>query len=401
MALGTAALVLGNGLADGIARQLTANLVAVQTGHLQVVARPGDFEPQNSPFDAYSPLRLPGAQALARRLEALPGVVRTAALLYGRGTAMAGGRSSMASIIGIEPEREPELRAAHHLQAGTFLSATGRAGGEPEVFLASPLAQKLRVGVGDAVSFVVQTPEGAVNSLDGVVVGVFQKGAPWYDHALYLSLGPAQDLFAWPGDATSIKITIEGGGQAAARQARPSIQALVRQTPLPGLDPDQRVLVETFPEAGRFAFSIMEANRGALLVLSSFLLAAAAVGIVNSMLMSVHERTREIGTIRALGMRRSAVVRLFVLEGLVLGTAAAGLGILAGGAAVLHYAAYGIPMNNTSLTWMAGGDRLFTVLTGASLARTAATIVALSILAAVYPAWVASRLEPREALHHV
>lgn len=404
MALGTAALVLGNGLADGIARQLTANLVAVQTGHLQVVARARDFEPQNSPFDAYSPERLPGAEALARRIEAegrALGVVRTTALLYGRGTAMAGGRSSMATILGIEPEREPELAAAHPLEAGSFLSPAGSAGGEPEVFLASPMARKLRVGVGDAVSFVVQTPEGAVNSLDGVVCGIFEKGAPWYDNALYLSLPTAQQLFAWPGDATSVKIMLRDGNQAGARRARPRIASLVDATPFPNLAPHDRVRVETFPEAGRFSFSIMEANRAALWVLSSFLLAAAAVGIVNSMLMSVHERTREIGTVRALGMRRGAVIRLFVLEGLALGTVAAGLGILVGGAAVLHYAAHGIPMNNTSLTWMAGGDKLFTALTAASVAKTAATIVGLSTLAAVYPAHIASRLEPREALHHV
>ena len=72
-----------------------------------------------------------------------------------------------------------------------------------------------------------------------------------------------------------------------------------------------------------------QANEAALLVLSSFLFLAAAIGIVNAMLMSVHERTREIGTVRALGMRRSAVIRLFVLEGLALGTVAATLGVLA------------------------------------------------------------------------
>ena len=72
-ALGCAALVPRSGLADGIARQLTATLVAVQTGHVQVVARPLDFEPQNSPFDAYGEtafaevLRSPhGSKARAR-----------------------------------------------------------------------------------------------------------------------------------------------------------------------------------------------------------------------------------------------------------------------------------------------------------------------------------------------
>src|SRR6185436_13061159 len=69
MVLGSAALVLGSGLSDGIAHQLTASLVAVQTGHMQVVARPLDFVPQNSPFDAYGPELIPGAAEMARRIE--------------------------------------------------------------------------------------------------------------------------------------------------------------------------------------------------------------------------------------------------------------------------------------------------------------------------------------------
>jgi putative ABC transport system permease protein len=159
--------------------------------------------------------------------------------------------------------------------------------------------------------------------------------------------------------------------------------------------------VETFDEAGRFSFSIIQANETALAVLSGFLFLAAAVGIVNSMLMSVHERTREIGTVRALGMRRSMVVRLFVLEGLALGVVAAAAGIALGASGVLYYAARGIPMDTMTLAWVAGGDHLFPVLTVTNVARAALAIAFLSTAAAVYPALTASRLEPREALHHI
>jgi ABC-type lipoprotein release transport system permease subunit len=58
-------------------------------------------------------------------------------------------------------------------------------------------------------------------------------------------------------------------------------------------------------------------------------------------------------------------------------------------------------MNTMTLAWMAGGDRLVPVLRAASVATAGAAIAALSVLAAVYPAWTASRLQPREALHHV
>ena len=398
MALGTAALVLGGGLSDGIARQLTASLVAVQTGHLQVVVRAADFEPQNSPFDAYGHALLPGAEALARRIafEAKSqGVTRAVPYLYGRGTAIAGNRSTLASIVGILPSEEPELRSAHPADSGAFLP-----GDDPlATYVAAPVARKLRLGVGDAVSFVIQTPQGAVNSVDAVVCGVFRKGAPWYDSTFYVPLAAAQALFDHPGAATNIKVTLADGSRAAARRARPVVAAIVG-TP-PGLEAGERARIETFEEAGRFSFSIIQANETALAVLSGFLFLAAAVGIVNSMLMSVHERTREIGTVRALGMRRATVVRLFILEGLALGLVAAATGIAIGASFVLYYGARGIPMDTMTLAWVAGGDHLFPVLTATNVGRAALAIAGLSTSAAVYPAITASRLEPREALHHI
>lgn len=398
MVLGSAALVLGGGLSDGIARQLTDSLIAVQTGHLQVVARPADFQPQNSPFDAYGQAHLGGGEALARRIEAegrQAGVVKALPFLYGRGNVMAGNRSSMASIVGIDLARDTELRAALRPVQGTFPPP----GDALAVYLAEPMLRKLRVSLGDSITFVVQTPQGLVNSRDGIVCGVFGKAAPWLDNTFYLPLGAAQELYDWPGGATNVKVLLRDGSPGAARRARSSLEAIVARA-APALPKDHVVRVETFEEAGRFSFAIVQANRVALAILSGFLFAAAAVGIVNAMLMSVHERTREIGTIRALGMRRGMVVRLFLLEGFALGVVSAVLGVAIGGAAVLYYGARGIEMNTMTLAWMAGGDRLFPRLLGLSVARTAVSIAALSTLAAVYPAFSASRLEPREALQH-
>jgi putative ABC transport system permease protein len=400
MALGTAALVIASGIADGITRQLSANLVAIQTGHLQVVVRPDDFQSQNNPFDAYGQDRLPDADALARRIEAegrAAGVVRAVPYLFVRGNAVAGSRSSVAWIVGIDPAREDELRAAQPPASGRFLPGDD----ETAVYLAEPVARKLRVGVGDTLSFVVQTPQGAVNSLDATVCGTFEKGAPWYDNAFYITLAAAQRLVDWPGGATNLKLLLEDGSPRALARARRAVEATVEAAQVRPLPKDAHVKVESYTEAGRFSYAIILANQAALVMLSGFLYAAAGVGVVNAMLMSVRERTREIGTMRALGMRRSRVVRLFLLEGFALGVVSAVTGAVAGGAVVLVLAARGIPMTAGALEWMAGGSVLVPALEAASVLYATGSIVALSTVAAIYPAFTASRLEPREALHHV
>ena len=155
--------------------------------------------------------------------------------------------------------------------------------------------------------------------------GVFRKSAPWHDSTFYVPLAAAQSLYDWPGDATNIKITLDRRVQPLRPRRARARRGRHRRLRRAGRRAcaRRRVRVETFDEAGRFSFSIIQANETALVVLSSFLFLAAAVGIVNAMLMSVHERTREIGTMRALGMRRAMVVRLFVLEGLALGLVSA------------------------------------------------------------------------------
>lgn len=391
MALGTAALILGSGLSDGIARQLTDNLVAVQTGEIMVVRREDGFVPQNSPFDAYSNERIDQGDTVIHEIEREAGrlgIARVAPYLHARGTAIASNRSTPAVILGIVPHKEPELFKALPPRSGTVLS------GQPEeVYVGEPVAKILRLGVGDSVSLLIQTQEGAMNSLDAVVCGIFQKGAPWYDNTFFVPLDAARRLQDAAAGVTNIKLRVEGSSRALAKTRTDLGEIVARVSP--------GTSVESAEQAGRFSFSIIQANEASLTILSLFLFAAAAVGIVNAMLMSVHERTREIGTIRAMGMRREGVVRLFLLEGLALGVVAAVLGVLAGGAMVLYWGSTGIQMNTVTLAWLAGGDHLYPRLELTSVLRAAFAIIAMSTLAAIYPAYSASRLEPREALHRI
>ena len=247
MALGTAALILGSGLSDGIARQLTDNLVAVQTGEMMVVKREEGFVRQNSPFDAYSREPIENGEAVIREIEKRSGdlgILQVAPYLHARGTAIASNRSTPAVVLGIVPEREPELFKALPPVRGTVL------GGQPEeVYVGEPVAKILRLSVGDSVSLLIQTPQGAMNSLDAVVCGIFRKGAPWYDNTFFVPLAAARRLEDSPEGVTNIKLRAPGS-KRSLETTRAALGTIVS-----GLSPGTSV--ESAEEAGRFSFSII------------------------------------------------------------------------------------------------------------------------------------------------
>jgi putative ABC transport system permease protein len=122
------------------------------------------------------------------------------------------------------------------------------------------------------------------------------------------------------------------------------------------------------------------------------------------MLMAVFERTREIGILAAMGLKRREIMGLFLTEGILIGLLGAIAGFFLGGLVVSLFGQYGIDFSaSASMGEMMAllGDRLYPQLAVDLLIQRSLTVAAIAILASLYPAWQASKREPAEALHYV
>jgi ABC-type lipoprotein release transport system permease subunit len=131
--------------------------------------------------------------------------------------------------------------------------------------------------------------------------------------------------------------------------------------------------------------------------------AMAATGIANTVLMAAYERTREIGTLRALGLDRSGVVGMFALEGIGMGIIGALLGGAAGGYLTRRWAESGIDLtamleNRKGLENMPLSATLYVQFSIPTILAAMAAGVLVALLASLYPAWIASRLQPADAV---
>jgi ABC-type lipoprotein release transport system permease subunit len=134
------------------------------------------------------------------------------------------------------------------------------------------------------------------------------------------------------------------------------------------------------------------------------ILLIASIGILNLMLMAVFERTREMGVLAALGMKGWQITNLFLLEGALIGIVGAVIGCSLGALLVGGLGQVGIDLSSAAgmgeiMALM--GDRLYPSITPADLLNRGVLVIFIAAMAALYPAWQASRKEPADALHHV
>jgi len=136
-----------------------------------------------------------------------------------------------------------------------------------------------------------------------------------------------------------------------------------------------------------------------ILYIAIFIIFAVALVIINnSMLMATMERVREIGTLRAIGAQRSFVMAMFLLETVVLGIIAGGLGALAGAGIVLWLGSVGIPAQNEIMVFIFSGNRLYPTVGVGHLGFGVLIILLVSLISTWYPARAATRIEPIEAM---
>jgi putative ABC transport system permease protein len=282
---------------------------------------------------------------------------------------------------GVEPRQEATLSKALGFSAGRGLAAAD----VPEALLGEGLAKSLGAGVGDTVTLLVNTPGGGFNGVELRVAGVFYSASKAYDdRALRLPLPVAQRLTRSEGLSRLIAVLPRTDDvPAAARQ----LGAALAKRP---------VVVRQWHELADFYTKSVDLFRRQLAAVRVVIVAVVLLWISNAMARNVMDRTREIGTMMALGRTRASVARTFLGEGLAIGVVGALLGVAAGAALAGAISAVGIPMPPPP--GMAHGF-IGGVEFTAGIAALAAGCAALSaVLASVAPAWRAARLPIVDAL---
>jgi putative ABC transport system permease protein len=380
IATGLAALIFLWSFIDGVNDQMIENSTRYVSGHLQV-HRSGYHDERTLELLLADAGRVAGA--LAQQAD----VVAVASRMEGNAIVSAGDKSRGVMVVGINPDQERQVTTLFEtVKAGRFLSA----GDKDAIMIGDAVADALKVGVGSEVALVTQGADGSVGAARYLVRGIFDTRMDMLDGVyVFLPIAAAQQLFSAEGKATSIVARLD------KRQAAQAVGARLRAT----LGPAQEVL--TWQTLLPNVVQSVQFHEVIGYVLLLVLFVVVVVGVTNTTLMAVMERTREFGVMIAVGTRRGQVTRLVFYEACLLGAIGLGIGTLAGVALAQYFAVRGIDLGEYGRAMETMQGLTSVVYPLPRLDRTlivAACVFATAVLAALFPAWKAASLQPIDAI---
>ena len=379
IAFGITALILATGFIERMFSDIRESTIKPHLGHLQIV-RPGYHDAgKANPYAYLLPEVIP--PDISASMEAR--TVKTIAPRLSFSGLISHGASTI-SFIGdaVSPQDEVAFGDGLEIASGKNLSTDPRT-----VIIGEGLARNLGIKVGDRVVLMASTTSGGTNGVEVTVQGLFQTASKAYDDsALRLPLATARELLRTKGSHVWVvlldKTTRTDTALAAIRKTLPA---------------DQFEVVPWYRLSDFYNKTTALFNKqiqGLRFIIAAIILLC----ISNTMIMSVLERTGEIGTAMALGAKRSSVLRQFLIEGALLGCIGGAIGLAVAVPLAHIISAIGIPMPPPpgKTHGFLGGI----LLTWTLCAQAFAVAVATTLLASVYPAWRASRMQIVDSLRH-
>ncbi len=389
IALGYVMLLLFACLLEGVRQQMIENGTRLLLSHLQ--AHAPDYYPDRSLYHTLGGQAGTDVRALLAALSTFPPVRAASPRVYGYGLVSSPEHSAGAELVGVVPAQEPRVTALHtRVVRGRYLSEQQPRG----IVVGDKLADSIRAGVGSEVVIVTQAADGSIGNDLYRVRGIFHTGSDALDRRLVLMpLAALQELLHLePNRVHEIGVTLADAAEATAVAA-----AVQRQ-----LDSALPVRVRAWPELAPELAEYVRLNRGATAVLFFIVFLVAVIGVMNTMLMAVFERTREFGVLMALGMRPASVAGLVLAEAGIL----AALSLLLGGGLSTPLLWYlevrGLDLRGVIGSLSVVGVVLDPVWYGrhdvATYLHAAAGLALTAVGAALYPAIRAARFRPVDAM---
>jgi len=404
----TCLLVVLNGLLAGMSQTLVATGTTLLAGHLNVIgfykANPGQANMLVSDYEKVT--------QVAR--EVLPEIEQVRARGRGIGKVVSHATSLQVGIGGLDLSQETKMFELLRVVRGDA-RALRQPGG---LLLFESQAQRLRVDVGDSVALSAPTMRGAANTVDCRVVAIAKDFGLYSRLTLFVSDATLRTLNQLnPSTTGSLLIQLRPEAVARASELGARLSSALEHAGYRLLEADprgtwhqlhaaagedwtgQKLGVVTWQQelaSMDWTTQILDGLRGATMLL---LFAIMATGVSNILWIAIRERTREIGALRAIGMQRVGVLRMFMFEALFLGGFAASFGVAVGVLLTLsvNKATIELPL---SVQLFLMRDTLVLVIEPRELLGTVGLITGVTCAAALYPSLRAARLQPVQAMGH-
>ena len=376
VALGLALLLFMAAFIEGEMSGALESSIRLESGHLQVRAATYDEDKVSLTWEDL----IENPEQLVEQVGTLKQVKVATPRLRANGILAIRDESAGVLVMGIDPNSEANKPLVEGMVAGEFLSPDDREG----LLIGQPLADNLGVHAGDKVNLLVSTSDGGVDEQIFSVRGIFSTRTPSYDKAtVFLPLSKAQTFTRTENHASLIFVLLKDREQAEAVSA--SLQ-------------NSRYEVPTWRKLNELLIQTEQMANGFMVLFNLIVLAITATVITNTLVMSVFERTREIGILAAIGLKGRQIMVMFLAEAGLLALGGIALGLILGGLLVAYFTKYGFFIGDVGLTGMIFGDTIYPYLTLNDTVSLTITTLIITLLAALYPAGLAARLEPVEAL---
>lgn len=403
----TALLIILMGLSVGMREIMLRSATTLMTGHVNV----GGFYKVTSGQSAPVVVDAPKVMEIVRR--DVPEL--DYAVMRGRGWAklISDEGSMQVGIGGLDIAHEPGFRKVIEVKEGSLDDL----GQDNTIMIFEEQAKKLSVKVGDTMTFSAQTPRGTNNTLDVRLVAIARNIGLMSSFNVFLNEKALRTLYQGKeGNTGAVLLYLKNIDDVPVVQARLRKTLVKEGFAVMENDPKafwmkfetvnredwtgQKLDITNWEDEISFIKWTVTALTGLSVVLIAILMIIICVGIMNIMWITIRERTREIGTLRAIGMQRSRVVMMFLTEGFLLGLFGTVVGAVLGlgASAVINLARIPVPI----------AVQLFLMTDHLSLAPTALlTVLSIAFITfcitaiTLIPSFLAARMKPINAMHHV
>ena len=382
VAFGLGSVLFLRGFVSGVQKQMEENITSIITGEVSIF--PKSMENLYDTNDS-----IQDAEKVRRILKGDPHILHFAEEVYGSGIAATANGSVMTFVVGLDPEEERMIGTHFPLVAGRVMEGHE----EGMALLGEKMRKMLGLELGEKVVITVQDTSGGLTGESFTLLGTLETGNDQLDSGNVILLRrPAQRLLGL-GERIS-KIVLKLDSKADPHDVVRNLRKQLVGTNLS---------VMSWEEQIPMLAQMMRFQDGMIFVILMIVLLVATAGILNTLLMSIIERTQEFGLMMALGTRPFQLILLIALESLLLTALGVLLGVMLGLSAILYFGYVGIDLSwfVSALSNFFVGSHVYPQVDGFYLLLFSGIVLGSNGLASLYPAWKASRLVPIEAMRQV